>query len=248
MKKLLFIIGMILLLVACSSSSEEVETKEDIESDEEEAAEVLEGPYLDEEDVEEIYDDGYEEGLEKTTDDPLEFVEEGKSGLILIDGFNEYVANNYYVTDDTDEDGFNTYEDSGFKMRYAIIETENIADVEVQGSKDLQIFGEIINDTENDYRFDDGIVLLRTDENEKTELRYGFNGAGGANQKSKFVDGFSLEYGIPDSFTLEVLEPTMIDIGEAFEEETGLDEFDNEEELKTFIEENKVIDKEFTKE
>jgi len=40
----------------------------------------------------------------------------------------------------------------------------------------------------------------------------------------------------------------MIDIGEAFEEETGLDEFNDEDELEQFIEEKTVVDKKFTKE
>ena len=57
-----------------------------------------------------------------------------------------------------------------------------------------------------------------------------------------------MEYGIPDSFTLKVLEPTIVDFGEAFEEETGLDEYNNEEELEKFMEEKTVIDKEFIKE
>src|SRR5699024_2116141 len=96
--------------------------------------------------------------------------------------------------------------------------------------------------------FDDGIVVLNTDEGEKTELDFGLNDAGEAEQKSKFVDGFSLGYDIPDSITLKVLEPTMIDIGEAFEEETGLDEFNDEDELEQFIEEKTVVDKKFTKE
>ena len=253
MRKYILLLIAAVFLVACGSN-EEVETQEETEDVEEELEEnnndeeFSEGPYMDEEDIDEVYGDEYVEGLERTTDDPLEFVEEGKSGLILIDGFNEYVANSYYVTDDTDEDGFNTYKDGDFEMRYAIIETVNIADVEVEGEEELQIFGEIINDTEDDYRFDDGTVLLRTDENETTELSFGFNGAGQADQKSKFIDGFSLEYGIPDSFTLKVLEPTIVDFGEAFEEETGLDEYNNEEELEKFMEEKTVIDKEFIKE
>jgi len=85
--------------------------------------------------------------------DPLAFVKEGKNGLHIIDGCIEYEAKNYYVSDDTDEDGFNMYKDGEFEMRYAIIETENVADVEVIGDKELRVFGEIINNTEDDYYF-----------------------------------------------------------------------------------------------
>src|SRR5699024_1929335 len=121
MKKYILLLIAAMFLVACGSN-EEVETQEETEDVEEDNndEEFLEGPYMDEEDIEEVYGNDYVEGLERTTDDPLEFVEEGKSGLILIDGFNEYVANSYYVTDDTDEDGFNTYKDGSFELRYEI--------------------------------------------------------------------------------------------------------------------------------
>lgn len=227
-KKYLFVIMASLFLVACASND-----NDNFNNDE---------AFLND-----LEDEAEEKAEEPTTNDPLEFVEEGKDGLHLIDGANEYEAKSYYATDDTDEDGFNTYEDGDFEMRYAIIETENVADVDAEGNKEIQVFGEIVNETEEDYYFDDGTVELKTDEGEKSELSFGFNGAGEADQKSKFIDGFNLEYDIPDSFTLKVLEPTIRDFGEAFEEDTGLDEFDNEEELKEYIEEKTVIDKEFNK-
>lgn len=196
--------------------------------------------------VYELEDEAEAEAEEPTTDDPLEFVEEGKDGLHLIDGLNEYEAKNYYVTDDTDDEGFNTYEDGDFEMRYAIIETENVGDVESEGKREIQIFGEIINETEDDYYFDDEVVELKTDDGEKSELSYGLNGT--ADQKSKFIDGFSLEYDIPDSFTLTVLDPTVYDFGESFEEDTGLDEFDDEGELEQYMKDKEIIDEEFHKE
>jgi len=228
-KYLLALVGVVLFLVACGNNDND--NFNDTEA------------FLDD-----LEDEVEEKAEEPTTDDPLEFVEKGKNGLHLIDGANEYEAKNYYVTDDTNKDGFNIYEDGDFEMRYAIIETENVADVDAEGNKEIQVFGEIINDTEDDYYFDDGTVELKTDEGEESELSFGFNGAGTADQKSKFIDGFSLEYGIPDSFTLKVLEPTIRDFGEAFEEDTGLDEFEDEEELEEYIDEKTVIDEEFHKE
>src|SRR5699024_3395563 len=165
MKKYLLVLGLVLLLIACGNNDNNNfnDTETFLDDLEGEAEEKAEGP---------------------TTNDPLEFVEEGKDGLHLIDGANEYEAKNYYVTDNTDEDGFNIYEDGDFEMRYAIIETENVADVDAEGNKEIQVFGEIINDTKNDYYFDDGTVELKTDEGEESQLSFGFNGAGTADQKS----------------------------------------------------------------
>ena len=240
MKKYVLLIGAAVLLVACGQ-------KENTENNFDE--EAFDEQYGDE--LEELFseNDTEEESGAPTTGDPLEFVEEGKDGLRLIDGANEYEAKSYYVTDDTDENGFNTYKDGDFEMRYAIIETENAPEMdEEEREREVQIFGEIINGTEDNYYFDDGTVEIKTNENEESELSFGFNGAGMADQKSKFIDGFNLDYDIPESFTLKVLEPTIRDYGESFEEDTGLDEYDNEEELKEYIEEKTVINKEFHKE
>lgn len=239
MKKTLWLFtAALLLLGACSSGNDGAEGINEENNFDEELEEAME--FDDEDDM--------GESDEPSTDDPIEFVKEGKDGLILIDGFNEYQAKNYYVTDDTDEDGFNTYEDGEFTMIYAIIETENIAEVDAEGEEELQIFGEIINDTEDDFYFDDETVELITDDNEKAPLDFGLNGAGEADQKSKFIDGFYLEYDIPESFTLKVLDPKVIDWGETFEEDTGLDEYDYESELEDYMEDNAIIDETFHKE
>src|SRR5699024_10920115 len=155
-----------------------------------------------------------EEAQDTSTDDPLEFVNKDSEYDTLIDAANEYEILNYYVSDDTNEQGFNIYEDGDFTMRYALVETENIADVDAKGNKEIQILGEIINDTDQDYNFDENRMFIKTDDNEESSLNFGLNGAWKADQKSKFIDSFPLDYDIPDSFTLTLIDPSLEGDGE----------------------------------
>lgn len=190
-----------------------------------------------------------DEEQENTTDDPLEFIT--TDDVLLEDGANLYELESKYVSDDTDDDGFNTYKDGDFEFRYAIVETENVAEgIEGEGNKEVRILGEVINDTEDDAFFDD--MEIKTDQDEKSELSFGLNGAGEADQRSKFIDGFPLEYDIPESFTLTLLDPLEPEMFEDKFEEEYIEEHgdlpeDWDKEYGEFLEDYIVIDKEFTK-
>src|SRR5690625_975217 len=147
MKKLIGIgIASLVMLVGCGNNEEVVQPEEDpIEQ---------------------------EEAQDTSTDDPLEFVNKDSEYDTLIDAANEYEILNYYVSDDTDEQGFNIYEDGDFTMRYALVETENIADVDAEGNKEIQILGEIINDTDETYYFMDR-MLIKTDDRKWERLSLG---------------------------------------------------------------------------
>lgn len=235
---LLVSLGLV-ILSACGNDSDVESTEEKaVENDgiEEEVDPADEGPTTDNPDL--IEDAG--------TDDPIEFIE-SQGDLLLQDGANEYEINNIYTSDETDDDGFNTYEDGDFKMRYAIVETENVADnIEDEGNNNLQIVGEINNETDDDYTFDENRFFIKTDENEKSELSFDLNGAGEADQRSKFIDDFPLEYDIPDEFTLTMIDPSLE--GEGDDVVFGDDwnrKFD--EAFEEFKDENTVQELEFTK-
>lgn len=195
----------------------------------------------------ELNEHAEEESDNPTTDDPLEFVEEGKNGLHLVDGLNEYEVKNYYVSDETDKDGFNTYKDGDFELRYAIIETVNVYDGDPDGTEEIQIFGEGINDTDEDFVFDEH-MYIKTDDNEESELSFNLEGAGSADQKSKFVDGFPLDYDTPDSFKLTLIDPSIPDVEEEFFDEGFELGEEYGEEFDEFEEEYIVIEEEFHKE
>lgn len=195
----------------------------------------------------EVDQEGYEEE-ENATDDPLEFITDGE--LLLEDGANLYELKSYYTNDDTGDDGFNVYEDDGFTFKYAIVETENVAEgIEAEGQKEVQILGEVINETSDNAYFDD--MEIKTDNDEKSELSFGLNGAGEADQRSKFIDGFPLEYDIPDSFTLTLIDPSIQGMLEdKFHEEVEVDysEGNGKEQYEEFLDDNTVIESEFHKE
>lgn len=201
MKRLLLAIGITLLLVACGGETTSQEEQPVPEGDD------MAQP---------------EETEPVTTDDPLEFADKTTEDMVFVDGANEYIIENYYVNDETDERGFNTYEEDGFTFRYALVETANLADAE-QGEepeREIQIFGEVINDTDVDHYFIDRL-LIKTDDNEATSVQFGLNGAGAANEKNKFNDKFPLEYEIPESFTFTILDPTFDESDEANWNEDG---------------------------
>jgi len=227
MKKLIGIgIASLVMLVGCGNNEEVVQPEEDpIEQ---------------------------EEAQDTSTDDPLEFVNKDSEYDTLIDAANEYEILNYYVSDDTDEQGFNIYEDGDFTMRYALVETENIADVDAEGNKEIQILGEIINDTDETYYFMDR-MLIKTDDKEVAEVEFGLNGAGAADEKNKFIDYFWLEYDIPESFTFVLADPSFKgDFQDAFEEENSPEyveeDFPYEEKYKEYMKQHLVIEEEFHKE
>lgn len=184
---------------------------------------------------------------DNSTGDPLEFVDKSEKEMTFVDGANEYEILNYYVSDDTDEQGFNIYEDGDFTMRYALVETGNIADVDAEGNKEIQILGEIINDTDQDYNFDENRMFIKTDENEESSLAFGLNGAWKADQKSKFNDSFPLDYDTPDSFTLTLIDPSLEGDGD---DVVFGDDWDRkfDEAFEEFKEEHTVKELEFTKE
>jgi len=188
-----------------------------------------------------------EEEQDTSTGDPLEFVNKDSEYDTLIDAANEYVIENYYVSDDTDEQGFNIYEDGDFTMRYALVETENIADVEANGSKQVQIMGEIINDTDQDYNFDKNRLFIKTADKEESSLAFDLNGAWQADQKSKFIDYFPLDYDTPDSFTLTLIDPSLEGDGD---EAVFGDDWDRkfDEAFEKFKEEHTIKELEFHKE
>jgi len=227
MKKLIGIgIASLVMLVGCGNNEEVVQPEEDpIEQ---------------------------EEAQDTSTDDPLEFVNKDSEYDTLIDAANEYEILNYYVSDDTDEQGFNIYEDGDSTMRYALVETENIADVDAEGNKEIQILGEIINDTDETYYFMDR-MLIKTDDKEVAEVEFGLNGAGAADEKNKFIDYFWLEYDIPESFTFVLADPSFKgDFQDAFEEENSPEyveeDFPYEEKYKEYMKQHLVIEEEFHKE
>lgn len=192
-----------------------------------------------------------EEAFPNTTNDPLEFADKTTDDIILVDGANEYELKNYYVNDDTGEDGFNVYEEDDFAFRYALVETENIADVESHGNRQVKILGEIVNDTDETYYFDH--MLIKTDDKESSEVNFGLNGAGAADEKNKFLDGFDLEYDVPDNFMFVLFDPTYQgDFQDDFEEENSPeyveDDFPYEKKFKEYMRQHLVIEEEFTKE
>lgn len=194
---------------------------------------------------EEWMNEEYDDAEGSMTDDPLEFIT--NDDMLLEDGANLYELKSKYVTDDTDDDGFNVYKDGDFEFRYAVVETENIAEgIEATGSHDIQIMGEIVNDTDKDYFFDER-MFIKTDQKEKSELSFALNGAGEADQRSKFLDGFPLEYDIPDSFTLTLIDPALGDIDSEITE-SGYGEKYQENAYDKFMEDHTVINKEFHKE
>ncbi|CEI81251.1 hypothetical protein BN997_01069 [Oceanobacillus oncorhynchi] len=229
MKKLLFLlVGMMIFLAACEDGDAGAENEE---------PEDNESELTEEEETEDV-----------STDDPLAFADKtDENAKVLIDGMNEYVIESYYVSDDTDEQGFNTYEDGEFLMRYAIVETENIAEAEVQGERRLMILGEIINNTDQDYHFDKNRFFIKTDENEESSLSFDLNGAWRANQKSKFIDDFPLEYDIPEAFALTIIDPSLEGDGDdaVFGDDWGR-KFD--EAFEEFKEEHLIVELEFHRE
>lgn len=229
MKKVLFLMLMSIGLVALSACGNESET-DDVQAD------VV------------SQDEEYDEDMQEqsnVTDDPLEFIT--NDDMLLEDGANLYELKSKYVTDDTDDDGFNVYKDGDFEFRYAVVETENIAEgIEATGSHDIQIMGEIVNDTDKDYFFDER-MFIKTDQKEKSELSFALNGAGEADQRSKFLDGFPLEYDIPDSFTLTLIDPALGDMDSEITE-SGYGEKYQENAYDKFMEDHTVINKEFHKE
>lgn len=178
--------------------------------------------------LEEMNDDIDTEEGTKDTSDPLEFVDKKEDDVILIDGTNEYVIKDYYVNDKTDNQGFNVYEDGEFTLRYALVEIENIADVEIKADKEIRIIGEIINNSDDDYNLDESIVI-KTDEKEVSKVQFGLNGA--AQEKKKFNDRFPLEHDVPESLILTILDPLF-----------------TEKDDETMKESNKVYEAEFHKE
>src|SRR5699024_9939210 len=111
------------------------------------------------------------------------------------------------------------------------VETKNLADADLEESKEVQIYGEVINDTKDDHYFTDR-MKIKTDDKEVSDVEFGLNGAGAADQKNKFIDYFPLDYETPDSFTFQLVDPS----------------FQGDFELEEDTEEHIVIEKEFTKE
>ena len=218
MKKVLVtgLISLGLVLVGCGESEEEKQARE-----------IEEGL----EDLSQVSNEDENETEEATTTDPLEFVDKTTDDMIFIDGANEYIINSYYVSDKTDEKGFNIYEDEGFTLKYALVETKNLADADLEESKEVQIYGEVINDTKDEHYFTDR-MKIKTDDKEVSDVEFGLNGAGAADQKNKFIDYFPLDYETPDSFTFQLVDPS----------------FQGDFELEEDTEEHIVIEKEFTKE
>src|SRR5699024_5308638 len=191
--------------------------------------------------------------VRETTDDPLEFIDKTKEEMIFIDGANDYIIKSYYASDETDEQSFNIYEEDGFTLRYALVETENISNVESEGSEEVRIYGEIINDTDDTYYFMER-MLIKTDDKEVSEVQFGLNGAGAADQKNKFIDYFPLDYENPDSFTFVLADPSFQgDFKDDFEEGYLVEYTDEEYEkyegnFKGYMKDHLVVEMEFHKE
>lgn len=221
MKKALLLMGITVGLGACGNDDTDAveEPSEDVMADEEEQQE---------------------------TGDPLKFIE-SEGDLILRDGANEYGMKHIYTSDETNEDGFTTYEDGNFEMKYAIVHVQNSPSADQkEGDEKLLFIGEVDNGTKDNYYFNERI-LVKTDEKEKSEVEFGLNGAGDSDQRSKFIDNIPLEYDIPEKFTLEMLDPSIQgDLDDAVFGDDWDRPFD--EAFEEFKKENTVQQLEFHKE
>lgn len=138
---------------------------------------------------------------DSATNDPVLFAEKDSDYDTFVDGKVEYTIKDIYVSDDTDADGFATIENGGFNMRLAMLVIKN-----QDGYNSIGIFGEMVNDSDDDYNFTDAIEL-KIDGKKVSDLDFDFKKTPDAHSKEKVIDYFTPNSGMPDNFTIKIYNP-----------------------------------------
>ncbi|WP_193063442.1 hypothetical protein [Oceanobacillus oncorhynchi] len=179
MKKVLFLLfASILVLSACGDDNEQ--TEEDNISQAEDEQEVL-----------------------TETDDPMEFGNRDNGYEVYNHGQSAYEFIEWYSSDLTDEEGFNTVTtEDGYEFTFSLALMHDVnSDQEVIG-----IFGEHNNESDEDLVFLDTPEVI-TDEQEQASTTFGLDQGVDSGVRSKVFDVISLEYDSPESFTMTVYYP-----------------------------------------
>lgn len=184
-KYVLITIGLLFIVTACSSENIEIE-KDQVE------------------------DEG---NLE--TDDPMQAGNKNNGIKVFnISDVFTYQIKDWYVNDDTDDDGFNEIDFEGYSVKFAMVSVEDTAENESIG-----VFVETENDTDKETYFNMDMEFI-TDTQEQT---HSGNGVGESKPGEK-IKGFvlaSLDNDAPDSFIVTIDPPFKL-VGEsAFDFEEG---------------------------
>lgn len=193
MNKLLLLMGLVLVLGACGND-------EDAEPEQKDENDMSQAEWAEE------HGDEFEGESESKSSDPMEVGNKNDEHDTLVDGATEYKVIERYVTDETDEDGFNTIDFDGyiFNFSLALVEDQN-------GEHSIAMFGESENTTDEVVQFNADIEVV-TDQQDQTNTQQGF-GKSKPNVKMKGYDILPLEYGEPGSFTATI-EPPMTEVGD----------------------------------
>jgi len=139
---------------------------------------------------------------DKFSDDPLEVGSKNASANMIVHELEgeDFTVIDWYVTDDTDEDGFNTVDFEGYTVEYAITLVEDES-----GEEFLGVFAEVENGTNYDVQFNDNFLFL-TDNGDQSHLEWGIR-ENSPGTKTKFFNHAILEYGAPEEMTAEISAP-----------------------------------------
>lgn len=213
MKRLAIILLGSILLAACSNDepidkeealqenqevegADEAEPKEDEYELNEEVLASLDDETLKfvEEKKPQLDDDGYFE----MTDDPM--IAGDKSNRILLfdsDEYGFYVVKEWYINENTDENGFNEIDFDGYKVKFAITLVEDEHDEESIG-----VFIETENTTEDTVQYNADMEFV-TDTQDQLTTNEGI-GDSKPNVKLKGFTHAKINYDTPKSFTVTI--------------------------------------------
>ena len=147
---------------------------------------------------------------EPTTDAMAVGSKDNKASIIENDYGQTYEIVNWYVSDDTDDEGFNEMDFKGYKVKFSMAAVKD-----EEGNEYIGFFAETENTTDRPVHYN-GDMEIVTDNQDQT---YNDDGIGSSEPGVK-IKGFSaapLEYGTPESFTV-TFEPPYLDNNGSYSE------------------------------
>lgn len=210
MKRLSFILIAALLLTACGE--DEVAEPVIEPKVEEVAAEVT----TDESELDTFVEENNaqldDEGYFVETTDPLEAGDKTNGIVVYNDSGEYFIIKEWYVSEDSDDKGFNAIDFDSFTFNFSVALAENVNEEEV-----IVLFGETENQTEDEVQFNAEVEII-TDNQDQVEFGMGMITRTKPNVKEKGFTVAELEYGTPDEFTMTIQAPLKSVGDEEYEE------------------------------